>query len=62
MKLFKKQDRDGEYDSIGWDGRSWVGMVEEEKNKWHTKTLKGFSKGEIKSMEVMGHCEWQISW
>ena len=53
------------YDSIGWDGKKWVGMDEGvEVNGWHTETLKGFyrQKGEIKSLEVMGHCEWQISW
>ena len=53
------------YDSIGWDGKKWVGMDEGvEVNGWHTETLKGFyrQKGDIESLEVVGHCKWQISW
>ena len=60
VKLSKEQGLKGKYDRIGKDGQEWVGMVEEEKDKWHTETLK--QKGEIQSLEVMGHCKWQISW
>ena len=70
VKLFTKSGMNGikhgeDWIRIGWDGQEWVGgMDEKEKGKWHTEPVKGFyrQKGDIESLEVVGHCKWQISW